>query len=352
MMPQNALRSRLLRWYRTHQRDLPWRRTRDPYRIWVSEVILQQTRVDQGLPYYRSFLRRFPTIRKLAAASEQQVLKAWEGMGYYSRARNLHAAARHLMSSGNGTFPSDYEEIMGLKGIGPYTAAAIGSIAFGIREPVLDGNVFRFLARYYGIDRPVDGPQARNSFLPYARALMDGCRAPGTLNQALMEFGALQCTPASPDCIRCPLRNGCRAFLQGMQGMLPVRSLKRKVRSRYFHFLVVRWKGHVVLHQRGNRDIWRGLFEFPLVESSRPGLENATLARYGISQEGRKGLPEPGPLHKHQLTHQTLHVRYYEVHLSSKPQLRNPALLLVPEVQLDQYPVPRIISRYLEAAHG
>ena len=225
---------RLIEWYRRHGRNLPWRHTRDPYRIWLSEVILQQTRVRQGMPYYHAFVEKFPTVNDLAAASEQEVLRLWQGLGYYSRARNLHETARIVAQKHNGVFPGNYAGLLTLKGVGPYTAAAIASFAFGEQVGVLDGNVYRVLARLLGIETDIATPKAKNEFTRAAAALVPADE-PDTYNQAIMEFGAIQCTPVAPDCLLCPFQAECVAYNTGRQHELPVKSKKGSVKNRFFH---------------------------------------------------------------------------------------------------------------------
>ena len=261
----------LAKWYDKNKRDLPWRRTKDPYRIWVSEIILQQTRIEQGWDYYLRFLEKFPILRALASAEEEEVLKLWQGLGYYSRARNMHAAAKEIMNLHQGIFPKTYEEIRKLKGIGDYTAAAISSIAFGIPSPVVDGNVLRLFSRFFGIRDPVDTQKGKTTVLEKAKELISP-EHPGDFNQAIMEFGALQCKP-TPDCKTCPLKPGCVAFQQNRIAEFPVKSKKQRQRTRYFHYLfIITGKGKkrsVFLKKRTGNDIWKNLFDFPLIETEK-----------------------------------------------------------------------------------
>jgi A/G-specific adenine glycosylase len=222
----------IIRWYNKNKRDLPWRHTKDPYKIWLSEIILQQTRVQQGLPYYETFVKKFPTVHHLAKANEDVVMKTWQGLGYYSRARNLHYSAKFISKNLKGKFPNNFEEIKKLKGIGDYTAGAIASFAFNKPYPVVDGNVFRVLSRYFGIKTPIDSAKGKNEFVEKATLLLDK-KNPGTFNQAIMEFGAMKCVPQNPDCGKCPLKNGCEALANDTVSALPFKSKKNKIRTRY-----------------------------------------------------------------------------------------------------------------------
>ena len=254
----------ILRWYAENGRDLPWRRTRDPYAVWLSEIILQQTRVAQGRAYWERFLERFPTVSDLAAAPEDEVLRLWQGLGYYSRARNLHAAAKQIVAQGG--FPSTLEGIRALKGVGDYTAAAIGSIAFGLPAAVVDGNVYRVLARYFGIATPVGSSAAKKEFTSLAQRLLP-VDSPAAFNQGMMDFGATQCTPANPACFTCPLQASCQAFRDGRVDLLPIKRAARKPLERHLAYVYVRFDGQTALHRRGPGDIWQGLWEPLLVDT-------------------------------------------------------------------------------------
>ncbi|MBK6829719.1 MAG: A/G-specific adenine glycosylase [Flavobacteriales bacterium] len=258
----------LLPWYAEHKRPLPWRETRDPYRIWLSEVILQQTRVEQGREYWHRFVETYPTVAELAAATEDQVLRLWQGLGYYSRARNLRTAAKQVVEEHMGGFPDSYEGLKGLKGVGEYTAAAIGSIAFGLVEPVVDGNVYRVLARVFGIDTPIDSTAGRKQFRELAAALIDH-EQPGEHNQAVMELGATVCTPLKPTCGECPLARKCIARATDRIDKLPVKTGKTKVRTRHFNYLHIERGDKTFLRKRTGKDIWHGLYELPLIETEK-----------------------------------------------------------------------------------
>ncbi len=303
----------LINWYLQHKRDLPWRATQDPYFIWLSEIMLQQTRVAQGLPYYLSFVNAFPTVFDLAAADEEQVLKLWQGLGYYSRARNLHHTAKYVALELEGTFPGNYESLLQLKGVGEYTAAAIASFSKDEAVPVVDGNVFRVLSRFFGIETDIASALAKKEFTALAFELMPK-NNPAIFNQAIMEFGALQCVPKSPDCTVCPLNSSCIALQKGMVNQLPVKSKKVKVRHRYFNYLIVSDDDEkTIIQKRTAKGIWHNLYEFPLIESdaeieidlltAQIALENTVLSVYELRQSQII----------HKLTHQHLHIRFWKV---------------------------------------
>lgn len=264
----NIFSEKLIAWYAENKRELPWRDTTDPYIIWISEIILQQTRVAQGYDYFLRFIHRFPNVTALAEAPEDEVMKCWQGLGYYSRARNLHAAAKSM----NGVFPATYEEVRALKGVGDYTAAAICSSAYGMPYAVVDGNVYRVLSRYFGIDTPVDSTEGKKLFAALADEMMDKSQ-PAVYNQAIMDFGAIQCTPQSPNCLFCPLVDSCSALKEGTITKLPVKQHKTKTTNRYFNYIYVRVGACTYLHKRTEDDIWKNLFEFPLIETEAPVTE-------------------------------------------------------------------------------
>ncbi|MBR5077026.1 MAG: A/G-specific adenine glycosylase [Bacteroidales bacterium] len=338
----------ILDWYDVHGRDLPWRRTRDPYAIWLSEIILQQTRIAQGQAYWERFLQAFPDVQALAAADEDEVLRLWQGLGYYSRARNLHAAARQIAALGR--FPDTLEGIRALKGVGDYTAAAIASFAFGIPAAVVDGNVYRVLARHFGIATPVGSTAAKKEFTALAQSLIPQDR-PGDFNQAMMDFGATQCTPASPACLLCPLAASCKALATGQTDRLPVRQKGPDVQTRRFDYVYVRFQGRTAIRKRGTGDIWAGLFE-PLVRDERfsGGADDRgkvppdPLGRSAPKchlQLMRKGV-------KHQLTHRTLLVDFYLWEPAEEPLLPE-GYFWIEEAELERYAKPRLFELLLEA---
>ncbi|HNX86461.1 MAG TPA: A/G-specific adenine glycosylase [Bacteroidales bacterium] len=338
----------LIRWYDEHKRDLPWRRTHDPYLIWISEIILQQTRIDQGLPYYERFVALFPDVETLATAEEREVLKAWQGLGYYSRACNLHKAAVEVVNRYGGVFPSLLEDIRSLPGIGAYTAAAIGSIAFHLPVPVIDGNVLRFLARYFGVETPVDVAVGKKRIADYATASID-LSDPGTFNQAVMEFGAMVCTPLNPACGTCIFRDQCRALSTGSVLRLPVKSKTVTQRIRHFNYLVITTKGEksVIMKRREQGDIWKGLYDFPLIESSGP-LDIKKLQKepewLQLPFSGREVMIGSPRLYRHVLTHQVIMARFFRVSVKSFGEL--PEKFLVVK-RPDQLPVPRLVEKYI-----
>ena len=339
----------LLRWYKKHARELPWRETRDPYVIWLSEVILQQTRVEQGLPYFHRFTEAFPTVRDLARAKEEKVMKLWQGLGYYSRARNLHKAAKVVANEYQGKFPRTFDELRSLPGIGDYTAAAIASFAFDQAVAVVDGNVFRFLSRCFGIDTPIDSPRAKREFRELAESLMEG-HAPHLFNQAIMEFGAISCKSAQPLCASCPFRDTCHAFQRDLITKLPVKAKKQKVRDRYFHYLILNTPKGVYLRQRATGDIWAKLYEFPLLETDQP-TEPASLMR----SSAWKRILGKQPIHirqisreyKHLLSHQRIHARFYLLDGKVKPEQD---WILADKAKRKRLAVSRLVETGLEQA--
>lgn len=340
---------KLLLWYQKNSRDLPWRRTRDPYLIWLSEIILQQTRIEQGLSYYERFAETFPAISDLAHAEEQEVLKLWQGLGYYSRARNMHFTARKIVAELNGNFPDTYEGIRALKGIGDYTAAAIGSIAFNLPVPVVDGNVLRFFSRHFGILEALDTAKAKKAVFARASELIPA-DDPGAFNQAMMEFGAKYCKPVGPDCGHCVFSKSCFAFTHDMVNQLPVRAKAITQRKRFFHYLVMHSNSGTALamKKRADKDIWKGLYDFPLIETDRQ-LSFKELTSLPDWREVTANHPGKGiiksAVHRHVLTHQLIEARFYE--WTTDPGFF-PELQWIDTKDLKSIPVPRLIDRYLQ----
>ena len=332
----NDFSQRILAWYAENGRDLPWRRTTDPYAVWLSEIILQQTRIVQGTAYWQRFMERFPTVRSLADASEDEVLRLWEGLGYYSRARNLHAAARQIVAM--GAFPDPLEGIRSLRGVGDYTAAAIGSICFGIPAAVVDGNVYRVLARYFGITTPVGTSEAKKEFTLLAQRLLPEKEA-SAFNQGMMDFGALQCAPKNPDCLSCPLQSSCKAFQMGRTAFLPVKKPAVKPLERHLVYIYVRFDGETAIRRRGAGDIWQGLYE-PLVSGSSlpPCHSERSKASPVLLKSGVK----------HQLTHRTLLADFYLWEPSRRPALPE-GYIWIKETELDRFGKPRLFEMLLEA---
>lgn len=339
--------ARILRtWYACHQRDLPWRQTTDPYLIWVSEIILQQTRVEQGLEYYLRFVTRFPDIGSLADAEEGEILKYWEGLGYYSRARNMHRAAKQMQASGG--FPKTFAEIRNLRGVGDYTASAIASFAYGLPHAVVDGNVYRVLARYFGVETAIDTAQGKKIFADLAAELLDR-KHPAEYNQAIMDFGALQCVPRNPDCNACPLHDSCIACRDGKIQELPVKKGKLAIRSRFFTFIYILASGQVALWRRGAGDIWEGLCQ-PLLFEWKDALpdDGMVYARLSELLDGSEAFTaKPLQLQVRQrLSHQLLEVSFYLVSLEglSDRFVLPDGAFWAHTYQLTEYAFPKILA--------
>ncbi len=305
----------IVNWYLSNKRDLPWRRTRDPYLIWLSEIILQQTRVDQGLPYYQRFSERFQNISDFANAEEGEVLRLWQGLGYYSRGRNMHKAARHILAEKEGIFPDTYQELLTLPGVGSYTAAAIASFAFDEAVAVLDGNVYRVLSRYLCLGIPINSPSAKKKFQEAADTLLNK-NEPALHNQAIMEFGALLCKPKNPHCSICPLRIDCCAYKYGRVAELPVKQNKTTKKDRYFHYFIIQDQYGVLVNRRTGKDIWENLYEFPLLETTSMLDSEALLSHQGmVDLFGESfGLEHISTAPKHVLSHQNIYASFYRVH--------------------------------------
>lgn len=350
-MTTGEISALLCAWYEANARDLPWRHTRDPYRIWISEVILQQTRVAQGLAYYLRFTDRFPDVVSLAGADLDEVLKYWQGLGYYSRARNLHAAAREIMERFDGHFPKLYPDVRSLKGVGDYTAAAICSIAYDLPYATVDGNVCRVISRLFNLDWPIDTTQGKKQITVLANELLDRTR-PGLHNQAMMELGALQCLPRNPDCMSCPLSGSCLAFAAGRERVesLPVSSPKKAVKPRYFNYLCIQYQGKLLLSKREKKDIWQHLYEFPLIETETavdyPTLRESRAYRELLDRVEERvfGITDMPP---HILSHRVIHARFYEMEVTHL----SPALERCWQVEassVGDYAVSRLIEAYLQ----
>lgn len=336
----------LIEWYHEHKRDLPWRNTNDPYLIWISEIILQQTRVAQGYAYYQRFIERFPNLESLAAAEENEVLKYWQGLGYYSRARNLHQAAISV----NGVFPIKYEDILKLKGVGTYTAAAICSFAYNQPHAVVDGNVYRVLSRFFGINEPIDSGKGKKIFASLAHDLLDKIQ-PALYNQAIMDFGALQCTPLSPDCTVCPFKNRCFAFNHNMVSSLPIKQNKTKTSERFFYYLLIRDNGNIYLNKRTENDIWKNLYELPLIES------NTALAvdDFIRKQEFASIFKENSVVNvrllnktKHVLSHRIIYADFYELEAQDIKMDFLSKYTKLNMADLELYPVSRLMHNFFE----
>lgn len=352
MTQHDTFRNTLTKWYLANHRMLPWRQTSDPYAIWVSEIILQQTRVNQGIDYYQRFIARFPDIQTLASASEELVLKIWEGLGYYSRARNMHATARFLVNNHSGRFPQDLKELEKLKGIGKYTAAAIASIAYNKHAAVVDGNVLRFIARLFGIEESIGSAFTIKEISRIANELLNP-EAPGLFNQALMEFGALQCIPANPNCTVCPFANDCVAFKTGKVAILPIKAKKAKVSERFFNYLLVKHRHNglpcILLKRRNQADIWKHLYDFPLIETNKL-LSVKQLEQHAEFRALFNGFNPAIEVYKasyrHLLTHRIIHARFFKVSMREEvPFNFFVGFNCVNDIR--QYPLPKLINNFI-----
>ncbi len=341
---------KLLDWFGQQSRPLPWKGVKDPYLIWLSEIILQQTRVKQGLPYFEQFKKHFPTIGDLAAASEDEVLRLWQGLGYYSRARNMHATAQRIVQEMGGQFPESYEALLLLKGVGPYTAAAIASFAFGEVKAVVDGNVYRVLARIYGMDDPVDSSAGKKQFAQLAQRLISR-ETPGRYNQAIMDFGALQCTPRRPDCANCTMQKNCVAFGKGKVEKLPVKTKRIKKRKRFFHFLLLNFGESLFVQKRKGQDIWQHLYQFPMIESDslmdgRRLKEHIEFKR--LLDASKYELLRFSAPFEQQLSHQKIIARFFEIALVQRPLHFSEGNIEVNRGKLNKFALPKIIDWYLQ----
>jgi A/G-specific adenine glycosylase len=337
----------LIAWYQIHKRDLPWRGTSNAYHIWLSEIIMQQTRVEQGTSYYLAFVNAFPEPKHLAKAPLDQVLKLWQGLGYYSRARNLHEAAKSIVIDHKGKFPEDYESILRLKGVGEYTASAIASFAFNQPYAVVDGNVYRLLSRVFGVETPIDSSAGKKEFRELAASLIDR-ENPGTYNQAIMEFGSQHCKPLNPDCDRCVFASICVAREKKKVALLPVKANKTKVRNRYFQYLVIHYKDKTWLRKRTEKDIWQGLYDFPLIESDQEWDEK-TLRKSKDWKEmfgnNETLVMEESHTYKHILSHQRIYARFWTVHVSK--QMKQNDWTETSRSRLGVFAVPRLVDLFL-----
>lgn len=344
-------RQRLMDWYATSHRPMPWKGEKNPYLIWLSEVILQQTRVEQGLPYFEKFKQNYPTVHDLANALEDEVMKLWEGLGYYSRARNMHATAKFIASELNGIFPNTYEGILTLKGVGPYTAAAIASFAYDLPHAVVDGNVFRVLARVFGIDTPSDSTIGKKLFNELAQQALD-VDQPGKYNQAIMDFGATQCTPQSPNCSACPLQSDCYAFQHKMVDKLPIKTKSIVKKERFFHYLVIQSGEQVLLQKRTAKDIWQNLYEFPVIELPTLAVELDTLTKNAFWQQyiGEKSyvLTRISKPFRQTLTHQIVTAVFWEINLQEDFSAISANSVIVARKNWHKFAFPKVIDWYLQ----
>jgi A/G-specific adenine glycosylase len=340
--------SEIIEWYLANKRDLPWRNTKDPYKIWMSEIILQQTKVEQGLSYYHKLISNFPTVQDLAVADEETILKNWQGLGYYSRARNLHFAAKQITKDFDNNFPNTYEDIISLKGVGEYTAAAIASFAFQLPYAVVDGNVFRLLSRFFGVDTPINSSEGKKIFSKLAQTHLDTKR-PDTYNQAIMEFGSQMCKPKNPECIRCPLQSTCIAFSENKIQDLPVKLKKTKQKVLHFDYFYIRFKNETFIKKRLDNGIWKNLYEFPLIDSEKELSEKDVLKKaedQGWLNFNTSEIKSISKKYKHILSHRIIYARFWEIKSRQTPTINSVSKIRIENIS--EYPVSRLIEKFLE----
>ena len=341
----------LINWYKTHRRSLPWRATADSYKIWVSEIILQQTRVEQGIKYYYQFINKFPDIYSLGKANIDEVLKQWQGLGYYNRAKNMHHAANQIIHNYNGIMPDNYSELIKLKGIGPYTAAAVASFAYNEPVAVVDGNVKRVLARLFGFDKPVNSNAGEKYLQNLANSILNK-DFPGIHNQAMIEFGAIQCTPGKPDCQQCPLSEICEAYNNNQVTLLPVKNAPKKKKNRYFYYLVIHQdEQYTYIKKRTQKDVWNSLYEFPLIERNTKTELNQITQTREWKQFFNGSTPKITHIseeYKHVLSHQNIFATFIEVKLPFQTNYLENNFLKISKQNLDQFAISRLIEKYLE----
>ncbi|MFZ5941394.1 MAG: A/G-specific adenine glycosylase [Bacteroidota bacterium] len=344
----------LLEWYKKNARDLPWRTETIPYRTWISEIILQQTRVEQGLAYYHRFMKAFPDVEALASADEEEVLRQWQGLGYYSRARNMHSTAKQIVHAYGGEFPRSSAELRALKGIGPYTAAAMASIAFGEPVAAIDGNVIRVVSRLFAVAQPVNKAEGKKLLEQLAGEILDR-ESPGDFNQAMMELGALICTPRNPDCMNCPLNHNCQALESGSPAAFPVKEKKNRTIEMwlcYFHLVCGEF---TILKRRTEPGIWQGLYDFPLLEADRPISDEELISfansHFVIVPGSKAVLSENGRV-RHQLSHRTLHIHFYTLEIPELPATLPPGWKVTGVDELHSTPFPVVIANYINKVYG
>lgn len=341
---------KIVEWYQNNKRDLPWRNTKDPYKVWLSEIILQQTRVNQGLPYYTNFIKTFPTVESLASAPLQKILRLWQGLGYYTRARNLHACAKQVVTHYHGAFPDTFEELRMLPGIGDYTAAAIASICFHESVAVVDGNVFRVLARVLGIETPLNTTQGKKQFTALANELISP-ENPAEHNQAMMEFGALYCTPKNPDCTNCIFQASCIANKSNLQDVLPVKLKGKSSINRYFYYFVICNDQSMLMKPRTGNDIWKGLYDFYLIEKSRSGKISDMIEADTFLKKLKWSSVVITRQYKHKLSHQTILCKFVVVQIPKRIRSTEKVMRFYPAKKINNLPKPVLISRFLDDFH-
>lgn len=344
-----SISSTLINWYLQKKRNLPWRNSSNPYEIWVSEVILQQTRVAQGMGYYHRFLEQFPTVESLANADIEDVLKVWQGLGYYSRARNMHAGAKYVLQQHNGSFPPNFQDLLKIKGVGEYTAAAIGSFVFNLPVSVVDGNVNRVIARIFGIHDPVNSSAGTKKIKEIADKILDSAN-PGIHNQAIMEFGALQCTVKNPDCSYCPLQGDCYAFIHNEISVLPQKIKPQKARDRYFNYLIINSNDNIYLRKRAGKDIWHGLYEFPLIESDKALSQNElqqSSSWEAIFNGENYEITHSSETFKHKLSHQTIHATFYIIKMNGILRNKLKDTVMIKKEEIAGFPVSKLMEKFI-----
>lgn len=339
----------IIDWYQKHKRDLPWRNTNDPYIIWLSEIIMQQTRVEQGMPYFNRFAEKYPTVEHFASATEEEILKLWQGLGYYSRGRNMHQTSLAVMEEHAGYFPKNYDSLIRLKGIGEYTAAAISSFSSNEAKAVVDGNVFRLLSRYFGIDTPINTGKGKKIFTDLANELLDHKQA-GIFNQAMMEFGSLQCKPKNPDCLKCPLQTSCEARLKNRINELPVKIKAQKSRERYFNYILAIKNDQILVNKRSAGDIWENMIDLPLFETeTRTEIQDLVQSENFIKAFGKQVLIRSvsKPV-KHILSHQKLNTTFIQIENFTDDFLQDKSWFYVSKEELEKLPQPKLIFKFFE----
>lgn len=340
-----------MEWFAQNHRPLPWKGEKNPYYVWLSEIILQQTRVEQGLPYFEKFKEKYPIVQDLANAHEDEIMKLWEGLGYYSRARNLHFTAKYIVNELEGVFPSDFEGILNLKGVGPYTAAAIASFAFDLPHAVVDGNVYRVLSRFFGIQTAIDSTEGKKEFSRLAQELID-MEQPANYNQAIMDFGATHCKPVNPHCENCLMKSKCIAFQRNKIQDYPYKSKKIKKRTRFFNYLVITEEENTFIRKREKKDIWQNLYEFPLLESTNIVENVDNLVEYVESVDNFKfprfSILKISKPFKQNLTHQKIIARFWEIELENGSNLDEEKYLKIERKNLFKFAFPKVIDLYLK----
>ena len=346
-MDKRYFSKKVVEWYELNKRDLPWRTTKDPYKVWLSEIILQQTRVNQGLPYYLRFIENFPDVFSLANASEQAVLRLWQGLGYYTRARNLHRCAKMVVAEYNGVFPNTFDDLRKLPGIGDYTAAAIASICFRQPVAVVDGNVYRVLSRIFGIETSITSLKGKKEFFELANALIDSKKT-DVYNQGMMEFGALFCTPKNPDCQSCPFKSTCVAHKNSLQHVLPIKDKAKNSRKRYFYYFAIKKGSSFLMQQRNQKDIWHGLYDFYCIEKEKSVALSELRKEKGFPKTTLKNIQTETGYYKHVLSHQIIFAKFFILEIADQKAALPDHLRFYSKKKMAELPKPVLISRFLD----